>query len=62
MFRELRLREGGAGVSKGVLLFCSCRHKEGEAVTDVNMLGICHLQGLKGAEMSLRNIGVCSRI
>lgn len=59
----LVLRQGRAGICQGVLLFCSCRHKEGEAVTDINLLlGICHLQGLERTEMSLRNVAVCSKL
>lgn len=61
MLRALGLRQGRAGIYKEVLLFCSCKHKEGEAVTDINLLlGICHLQGLERTEMSLRSVGVCS--
>jgi hypothetical protein len=60
MFRALWFWEGGAGVSEGVLLF-GCRHKEGESVTDINLLGICHLQRPEGTEISLRNVGVGSR-
>lgn len=61
VLRMLGLRQGRAGICQGVSLFCSCRHKEGEAVTDINLLlGICHLQGLGRTEMSLRNVHVCS--
>lgn len=54
VLRMLGLRQGWAGICQGVSLFYSCRHKEGEAVTDINLL-----LGLGRTEMSLRNIDVC---
>lgn len=57
MLRVLGLSQGRAGICKGVLLSCSCRQEEGEAVMDVTLLS-----GSERRKMSLRNVGVCSMV